>query len=72
MTKRAEILQQVLDLTNKAGGDARVTHIRLTRVKGFKKNILLQFAARHYYNVARVNYEIAAFLESLLHRENRK
>lgn len=41
MTKRTEILQQVLDLTNKAGSDARVTHIRLTRVKGFKKNILL-------------------------------
>lgn len=72
MTKRTEILQQVLDLTNKAGSDARVTHIRLTRVKGFKKNILLQSAARHHYNVARVNYEIAAFLESLLHKENRK
>ena len=72
MTKRIEILQQALDLTNEAGRDAQMIHIRLTRVKGFKKNILLQYAARHHYNVARVNYEIAAFLESLLHKESRK
>ena len=72
MTKRVEILQQALDLTNKAGRNARMIHIRLTRAKGFKKSALLQLAARHYYNVARVDYEIAVFLESLLRKENRK
>lgn len=72
MSNRVDLIQGMLDAVNKAGRCARMNHIQLTRAKGFKKRPLLQIVANHYYDAGRVNYEVAAFLESLLLKERRK